>query len=228
MVGRDRRSTLRANARTGATAVGLSEFEKERLLTDALVYEGQQHWLHYRHIEQERNQFLGFFFTLLVAVVGFFVAISARATSWPALAMGLTAMAAVVGMINLLIFISVRKFGAALHVYDRDVERIRASLFALVESGRTHLAAEHRTVAMRMRHRPLHRLVDPQFAAEVIVGTFAAAAFGVQVFVAAAALVSDDFSAGQRTVACALAAASIAGGTTLAGLWIKGGGLHGG
>src|SRR5687768_9496608 len=81
MIGRDRRSTLRANARTGATAVGLSEFEKERLLTDALVYEGQQHWLHYRHIEQERNQFLGFFFTLLVAVVGFFVAISARATS---------------------------------------------------------------------------------------------------------------------------------------------------
>src|SRR3981081_1021538 len=98
--------------RTGVTAVDLNEFEKESLLANALIYEGQQHWLHYRHIEQERNQFLGFFFTLLVAIVGFFVAISSRGSSWPTLATGLTVMAAVLGTICLLIFASVRKFGA--------------------------------------------------------------------------------------------------------------------
>src|SRR5687767_6688225 len=123
-----------------------TEFEKDRLLTDALVYEGQQHWLHYRHIEQERNQFLGFFFTLLVAVVGFFIAIGSRAPSGPALAIGLTAMAAVLGTISLLIFASVRKFGAALRAYDRDIERIRESLFALVGADRTRLAGERHTV----------------------------------------------------------------------------------
>jgi hypothetical protein len=207
--------------------VELSDFERERLLVDALVYEGQQHWLHYRHIEQERNQYLGFFFTLLVAIVGFFVAVSSRAPGWPRLAMGLTAMAAVLGLVSTLILISVRKFGAALHVYDRDIERIRASLFAMVQADRTHLAAGHHTVAMRMQPSAVYRLVDPQFAAEVIIGTFAAVAFGLQLFVAADALLSDDFSAGQRTTACVLAAVSSAGIATAARLWVKGGGLHG-
>jgi hypothetical protein len=200
----------------------MTDFEKDRLLTDTLVYEGQQHWLHYRHIEQERNQFLGFFFTLLVAIVGFFVAVSARAPGWPRLAVGLSAMAAVLGVISLLIFASVRKFGAALREYDRDIARIRASLLALVEAGRTELAAEPRTVSMRMRPVMLHRVFDPQFAAEVIVGTFAVVAFGLQVFVAVVALTSGDFSAAQRAVACGLAAVSVAVVSTAAVLWIKG------
>lgn len=190
---------------------------------DALVYEGQQHWLHCRHIEQERNQFLGFFFTLLVAIVGFFVAISARAPSWPALAMGLTSMAAVLGMISLLIFASVRKFGAALAEYDGEIARIRESLFSLFERGQTHLAAEHRTVSMRMTPVMLHRVFDPQFTAEVTVGTFALVAFGLQVYVAADALTSADFSAGQRAVACVLAAATAAAGSVAAGVWIRSG-----
>src|SRR3954468_9998566 len=157
--------------RPGVIAVGLSEFEKERLLTDALVYEGQQHWLHYRHIEQERNQFLGFFFTLLVGIVGFFVALSTRVPSWPALALSLSTMAAALGVISFLIFASVRKFGVALHTYDRDIQRIRAALLARAEPGRTHLASEHRTFAMSLRPSTLHQVFDPQFAAEVIVGT---------------------------------------------------------
>jgi hypothetical protein len=207
--------------------VGLTDYEKQRLQTDALVYEGQQHWLHYRHIEQERNQFLGFFFTLLVTIVGFFVAISSRVPSWPTLAMGLTAMAAVLGMISSVIFTSVRKFGAALRVYDRDIDRIRTSLFSLVETGRTHLDPEHPTASMGMQPSKLQRVFDPQFAAEVIVGTFAVIAFGVQIFVAVDSLVSDDFSAAQQTLACGLAAASIAGISTAVCLWIKFGGLRG-
>lgn len=205
--------------------MGMSEFEKKRLLTDALVYNGQQHWLHYRHIEQERNQFLGFFFTLLVAIVGFFVAVSARSSSWPTLAMGLAAMAAVLGMISLLIFVSVRKFGAALHVYDRDIERIRASLSSLFETQEIDLAPEHREVSMSMHPSALQRVFDPQFAAEFIVGTFAATAFGIQFFVAVDSVLSDEFSPGQRTLACVLAAVSIAGAATAVRLWMKSGGL---
>jgi hypothetical protein len=144
-------------------------------VTDALVYEGQQHWLHYRHIELERNQFLGFFFTLLVAVVGFFVAISNGAPDWPTLAMGMTAMAGVQGLISLVIFASVRKFGAALKVYGRDIARIRGALFDRMADGRTHLAAG----GAGMQSVILHRVFDPQFAAEVIVGTFGVVAFGI-------------------------------------------------
>ncbi|MEV4515683.1 hypothetical protein AB0K00_42865 [Dactylosporangium sp. NPDC049525] len=186
------------------------------------MYEGQQHWLHYRHIEQERNQFLGFFFTLLVAIVGFFVAVSSREPTWPELAMGLSIMAAVLGTISLLIFASVRKFGAALLAYDRDIARVRESLFELVEPARTHLASEPGTIATRMRPMMLHRVFDPQFSAEVIVGTSAALAAGVQVFVAVDSLVVDGFSPGQQAIACALAAVSVAGGSAMAYTWIKG------
>jgi hypothetical protein len=187
------------------------------------MYEGQQHWLHYRHIEQERNQFLGFFFTLLVAIVGFLVAISSRAASWPELAMGLTAMAAVLGMVSLLIFTSLRKFGAALREYDRDIARIRTSLFVQVEAGRTYLASEPRTVAMRMHPVMLHRVFDPQFAAELIVGMSAVVAFGVQLFVATHALVVDGFSTGQRALAVALAAVSVAVGSIATWMSVNGG-----
>jgi hypothetical protein len=201
--------------------VGLSEFEQERLVTDALVYEGQQHWLHYRHIEQERNQFLGYFFTLLVAIVGFFVAFSARAPDWPTLAMGLTAMAAVLGMISTLILASVRKFGAALSMHDRDIARIRSSLFAALGSDRTHLTSGERGSSMRMQPVILHRVFDPQFAAEFIVGAAAVVSFGVQLFVAADAFVDDAFSTGQRVLAGALAAASIAAGGVATWLWVR-------
>jgi hypothetical protein len=191
-------------------------------MTDALVYEGQQHWLHYRHIEQERNQFLGFFFTLLVAIVGFFVAVRSRAPSWPSLALGVAAMAALLGMISLLIFASVRKFGAALGEHDRDIARIRESLFSLVDGGKSHLASEPRTVSMRMRPVMLHRVFDPQFAAEAIVGIFAVVTFGVQVFVAVAALLSDAFSTGQRVVACALVSVSVVAVAAAAWTWVRG------
>jgi hypothetical protein len=199
------------------TAVEMTEFERERLLTDALVYEGQQHWLHYRHIEQERNQFLGFFFTLLVAIVGFFVAVSSRLPSWPVVALGLTCMAAVFGLISVLIFASVRKFGAALHAYDRDIERIRGALLARADPGRTHLVSERTS----MRPTSLHPLFDPQFAAEAIVGTFAVVAYAVQLFVAAETLVTGDFSAGQQGFACVLAAVSTAGVVTAVRLWLR-------
>jgi hypothetical protein len=185
------------------------------------VYEGQQHWLHYRHIEQERNQFLGFFFTLLVAIVGFFVAISARKPAWPELAMGLAAMAAVLGTISLLIFASVRKFGAALRAYDGDIARIRQSLFDLLGPARTHLASEPATIAMKMRPLMLHRVFDPQFAAEVIVGMSAVLAAGLQVFVAVESLVVDGFSTGQRAVACALATVSLVGGCAATYMWLS-------
>ncbi|MDG6105760.1 hypothetical protein Daura_18890 [Dactylosporangium aurantiacum] len=188
--------------------MALTEFEKQRLLTDALLYEGQQHWLHYRHIEQERNQFLGFFFTLLVAIVGFFVAVSSRIPSWPTVALGLTCMAAVFGMISLLILASVRKFGAALHAYDRDIARIRSSLFSIAGAGRSHLPWDHNTARTHSQPALLHRMFDPQFAAEAIVGTFATVSFGVQVFVAADSLLSESFSVAQRAFACALAASS--------------------
>jgi hypothetical protein len=186
------------------------------------VYEGQQQWLHYRHIEQERNQFLGFFFTLLVAIVGFFVAVSSRAPDWPSLAMGVTSMAALLGMISVLIFASVRKFGAALNEHDQDIARIRESLFSLLEAGRTHLESEPRTVSMRMRPVMLHRVFDPQFSAEVIVGTFVVVAFGVQVFVAADAMVSDAFSTGQRVLACTLVGVSVTVGAAAALTWFNG------
>jgi hypothetical protein len=207
-------------------AASMSEFEKKRLLVDALVYEAQQHWLHYRHVEQERNQFLGYFFTLLVAIVGFFVAISSRAPTWPTLAMGLSAMAAVLGMISFLIFTSVRKFGAALYIYNHEIERIRDALASLIDAERTHLTSEHRAFSMSVRPSTLQRVFDPQFAAEVIVGTSALTAIGLQIFVAVTSLASGDFSAGQRIVACALAAASVAGVSTAVRLWIKFGGLH--
>ncbi|GAA3262430.1 hypothetical protein ACFO1B_57040 [Dactylosporangium siamense] len=184
------------------------------------MYEGQQHWLHYRHIELERNQFLGFFFTLLVAIVGFFVAISARAQDWPALATGLTAMAAVLGLISLLILASVRKFGAVLDVYDRDIARIRQALFERVQDGRTHLATNGAGKA-GMQPLILHRVFDPQFAAEVIVGTFGVVAYCVQLVVAAATLLGDDFSTGQRVLACALAAASTLGVVAGGVVWLR-------
>ncbi|GAB3839398.1 hypothetical protein ACFPIJ_34940 [Dactylosporangium cerinum] len=181
------------------------------------MYEGQQHWLHYRHIELERNQFLGFFFTLLVAIVGFFVAISARAADWPTIAIGLTAMAAVLGLISLLIFASVRKFGAVLDVYDRDIARIRQALFEKAQDERTHLA----TGKAVMQPVILHRVFDPQFAAEVIIGTFGVVAFGIQLVVAAATLLSDSFSTGQRVLACLLAVASTFGVAVGVAVWLR-------
>ncbi|MFF5225921.1 hypothetical protein [Dactylosporangium sp. NPDC000521] len=201
--------------------MSLSDFERERLLTDVLMYEGQQHWLHYRHIEQERNQFLGYYFTLLVAIIGFFVAVGAQMTNWPDVAIGVASMAWVLGMVSLLILVSVRKFGMALRAYDRDIARIRASLFALTDGERTHLAADRGTIEVGVRHPTLHRVLDPQFTAEAIVGTSAVVAFGAQVVVAAGTMLSDDFTTVQRAFSCGLAVASVAGAGVAGRLWVQ-------
>ncbi|MGI5183162.1 hypothetical protein ACQEVZ_43585 [Dactylosporangium sp. CA-152071] len=201
--------------------MSLSDFERERLLTDALMYEGQQHWLHYRHIEQERNQFLGYFFTLLVAIVGFFVAISAQMANWEDVAVGVSSMAWALGLVSLLILASVRKFGAALRAYDRDIARIRASLFAAADGKRTHLATDRVTVGGGVRPTTLHRMFDPQFTAEAIVGTTIAVAFGVQVVVAAGTLLSDSFTVTQQAFACGLVLASVAGAVAAVRLWMQ-------
>ncbi|MEV0566575.1 hypothetical protein [Dactylosporangium sp. NPDC050588] len=201
--------------------MSLNDFERERLLTDALMYEGQQHWLHYRHIEHERNQFLGYYFTLLVAIIGFFVAVSARMTNWPDVAIGVASMAWVLGMVSLLILVSVRKFGMALRAYDRDIARIRASLFALADGERTHLAADRGTIEVGVRHATLHRVFDPQFTAEAIVGMSAVVAFGAQVVVAAGTMFSDDFTTLQRAFSSGLAFASVAGAAITTRLWLQ-------
>jgi len=50
--------------------------ERQRLLRSALTYDGDQAWTHYRHLESQRNQFLGFFFTATIGSIGFLVALA--------------------------------------------------------------------------------------------------------------------------------------------------------
>ena len=115
----------------------------EDLLSAALIYEGKEAWAHYRHIEQERNQFLGFFFTLIIGVVGLYSSHcgSNRTIGVDSLILAIDITCGALAIMSFFIYVSLKKFGAALVLYEQEVAKIRKILFAeFAAVGRTDFA----------------------------------------------------------------------------------------
>jgi hypothetical protein len=113
-------------------------------LQNALIYEGEQAWTHYRHVESERNQHLGYLFTVIGGGLGLFVALigSGSAPQWKSLSVAVSMAASFLMILGILIYLSIRKFGQVLAYYDAQMETIRASLFSEFPSGQSHFQRE--------------------------------------------------------------------------------------
>lgn len=95
-----------------------------------IVREWDQAWNHYRHLESARSQYLGFFFTVLLASVG--LAISFLKDVKPAdqdtVIIGLLILTFVVFLITIGLFTSIKKMGYVLWRYEVIINSARQEI----------------------------------------------------------------------------------------------------
>lgn len=104
--------------------------ERRELVSAALIYDGEQAWSHYRHLESQRSQYLGFVFTAVLGVSGLLVAVvSGGKSNVEAVVAGAAIMSFVLLLLCFLIYAAVRKVGAALHFHHAEIDAVRLQLF---------------------------------------------------------------------------------------------------
>jgi hypothetical protein len=94
---------------------------------DHLAREWEQAWNHYRHLETTRTQYLGFFFTVLVASIGLAVGLlkDVKPPDLPAVLFGLFVLAEVVFLITLGLYTAIKKTGYVLKRYETIINSVR-------------------------------------------------------------------------------------------------------
>lgn len=164
-----------------------------------MIYEGGQAWEHYRHVENERNSYLVFFFTVSLASVALIVTLPL----WAGCVISCAAAS-----LGLLVYWSVERFRYILKFYDGLIIEIREAL----AGGAGEEAEGFVQRAYVRQHLPLgvtSRLTGPQAAAEVSSGA-ATAAFAL---LPVGSLVSlawvSDYPSGERAAVVATAVYSV-------------------
>ena len=100
---------------------------KKKPIDQHLLREWDQAWDHYRHLESTRSQYLGFFFTVLVASTGLAVGLlkdvssSAQAT----VVFGLTVLGFIDFLITVGLFTAIKKTGYVLKRYEVIMKTVR-------------------------------------------------------------------------------------------------------
>jgi len=92
---------------------------------DLLLAEFREAWAHYRHMEVSRGQYLGYFFTVTLASLGYFINVLNSRAPTRSLIMGVCLYAVVLYALDTLIFTSVKKLGINLRHYEDVIYHIR-------------------------------------------------------------------------------------------------------
>jgi hypothetical protein len=96
-----------------------------------LLDEFEQAWIHYRHLETMRGQYLGFFFTISLGSITLSIpAIGAGALDDAPQLVALSGFVQVFFLLTALIYISVRKLGIVLAHYERVIGLVRSHFYA--------------------------------------------------------------------------------------------------
>ncbi|MGN9807618.1 hypothetical protein [Micromonospora sp. L32] len=187
--------------------------ERERLASAALIHESNQNWLHHRHLETQRGQYLGFFFTALLASAGLLTSIATQdRRDTDLVVLGGALLCFILMIVSFAIYAAVRKLGAVLRFYDREIRLLRQKLFANLEQetggyGERELAGLHVPPIMRTR------VYSAQGVAENILASTCVLLLLIQEATAALVLITPSTGAVVRwgTVTLALAALILAG-----------------
>src|SRR5262249_20954793 len=123
-----RRSTLQRRVGNNAS------MEMNQLMADTLLEEFRQAWAHYRHVENEKNHYVNYFFTVTLGVFCFALALSSAATvPAPSLAVALGTTVANYTCIGASLQVNIRKFDLVVLHYGRAIEIIRSYLYQDVD-----------------------------------------------------------------------------------------------
>jgi len=134
-----------------------------------MIYEGQQAWEHYRHVEAERNQYLGYFFTIAIAAMGLFATLNAYGGQTQR-ALTITISAAICPMVaslGLIVYWSVEQFRHVLAFYNMKVVEIRDLLLRGI-SEELDSFVDRMNVRASLPIAVRGRLSGPQPASELI------------------------------------------------------------
>ena len=98
---------------------------------DLLLHEFQEAWSHYRHIEESRSQYLGFFFIVMLSSIGFLISLSQNldlmTSSWSVF--GILILFWLLYILTFFMFVSVRKMGVVKKHYEDVIARIREHFY---------------------------------------------------------------------------------------------------
>lgn len=140
-----------------------------------LLLDFNQVWSHYRHVENERNQFTGYFFTALLASIGFFVAFlsSTQRPNFGWSVVGTVLFTHVFSVISFVIYSSVKKFGEVISAYAMMMHDVWPRLYLNADPKIAEMA-DSLNVHRRLRPIMYSRLYSAQWNSEVIIaGTIA-------------------------------------------------------
>src|SRR5689334_19743569 len=99
-------------------------------IQEMLLEEYRQAWDHYRHVENERNQHVNYFFSVTLATVGFIVAIATSGKlAAPLLLVGVATAAQVYLWIALTLHLNTRKLGLVLSHYLKAIRLLRDNAY---------------------------------------------------------------------------------------------------
>lgn len=134
-------------------------------LTQALLYEASQAWDHYRHVENQRNQYVAFSFTVALASLGLVASIAASADT-PSVAVTVSAATATfTGALALVTYWSIQRFRHILAFYNKLIRTIRRELFK--GSERESLWINELEIYKILPSAVSGRLLGPQAIAEL-------------------------------------------------------------
>jgi hypothetical protein len=168
----------------------------------ALTAEANQAWEHYRHVENQRNSYIGFFLTAVLGFIALIGTISAIVKSsyvgWPLISLGIAAD--FFSCLSIGIFLAIRRFDSVLNLYAQIILETRDTIFSdAPEEIRTSL---HRLSIYG--REPLYpydeqMIVETSFA--VLAGIFTSCSTAISIL----ALTITGFTLPQQTVAASVA-----------------------
>jgi hypothetical protein len=95
-----------------------------------LLEEFQQAWEHYRHLESGRSQYVGFFFTVLLASAGFGIpALTEETWRNPGRLLEITGLLWLFSVVAISLYIAVRRNQELLWGYENIIARIRCEIY---------------------------------------------------------------------------------------------------
>lgn len=160
--------------------------ELDRKAASLMIREFDQAWQHYRHIETTRNQYLGFFFTAILASLGLLASIldDVSAVTEPMKALSSLAIGWVLFVLSYFLFTSVLKMGAVLEGYEHIMGTAREYFYEVADKDETPYISR---ISIRENGGPLfrRRLFGAQTSVETI---FRGSCYALSVGVAIAAM----------------------------------------
>lgn len=101
-----------------------------------LLTEFTELWSHYRHLESNRATYIGFFFTVIIASIGYYLKISiefyssAKSVNSELFIFGSIIFGWILLILNLYIYSCIKKIGYVLYPYEKAIENLRHLVYS--------------------------------------------------------------------------------------------------